>query len=136
MTAHVGDDLLIDHIPIVWDYGIGAYGPTIRVVLPDQAAVAILKRMFLELAEIDDTIELSQRSDMRLLHFSGLALTVARRYSQRTVHKLDDSPSFLWKGTSSQWFSTVRLLDPFTQGRSGHQYLGEGDALIEVSFNE
>ena len=44
-----------------------------------------------------------------------------------------------WMCTDEQWLTNAALLDPFVEGRSGHQYLtseATDDAVVTVSFNE
>lgn len=46
---------------------------------------------------------------------------------------------FRWCASSEGWAYEAGLLDPFVEGRSGHQYLtreGVDAALVEVSFLE
>jgi hypothetical protein len=117
----------------------GAYGPTIVLQLASLAGVAWLRQLFLDVAEGMRRPELSEQAEVQLINIHGLRLGIATPDTERELAKVGDGAAFVWDCSSERWRTHSALLDPFLEGRSGHQYLtseGVDDALLEVSFGE
>ncbi len=125
---------------IVGEYYVGAYGPTIILILNSIESAKWLHDAFL--AQIDcveerkitgSYLELKNVESLSLLsHSSGREIEIMRT--------TDSHPnSFTIFGTVGGWRDMAGMMEPFMEGQVGHQYFGDelgDDALLEVSFGE
>jgi len=122
------------------EYGEGAYGPTILLLLRSSEGVAYLRNIFESLASS------AEGSLVRLRNEPGISigaalwdlkLRVVKSSSLKHLFR-DDEGGFTWIGTSDDWETMSLMIEPLLD-QSGHQYLTsevEDDALIEVSRGE
>jgi hypothetical protein len=127
---------------IVGDYGLGAYGPTIILKLMSRRSAGWLHGVLAGLAEDGGMVDLAAAGEVRLHGVRSLKL-------RRVVHARDvalrgpsapvSDAEFEWELDQDGWTFAAGLLEPFLQGKTGHQYLtreGLDAALIEVTFGE
>jgi hypothetical protein len=123
------------------DYYEGAFGPSILLILTSSAAVEWLRSIFDRMAQdtVGTVVSLLDQPRVAI----GAALTglrfvvVAREPERHLVRGQDDA--FTWSCTADEWHTASLMLEPFTGGQVGHQYLTseqEDDAIIEVSYGE
>jgi hypothetical protein len=132
-----------DDMLIIGDYGVGAHGPTIMLQLRSAAAAAWLRDMFLKARRSPEGIDLLADPRVRVHGVEQLTLTVRAVHGPyielQCIGSSSDGKRFQWSASSEGWSYEAGLLDPFVEGRGGHQYLtreGVDDALVEVSFGE
>jgi hypothetical protein len=132
-----------DVSPIRGAFYAGAYGPTILLKVT-QVGVARLHDVFKSLAA-------GSHPPLRLDLQPGVNIT---GLDALTLLKVDDGEafglkrtdgSFVWSSTADGWVALGYLLEPFLEGRTGHQYLTgnrylkseeDDDAIVEVSYGE
>lgn len=138
MAALMGEQPLRGSMQIIGDFGTGAYGPTIILKLLSEDAALWLCRLFIDLAT---TRTIATLTDEPTVSIRGLRRLVLERRDPPLVPGLHlmAPEEFSWSASADGWISSAGLIQPFTEGRTGHQYLtteGVDDALVEVSFGE
>jgi hypothetical protein len=120
------------------ELGVGAYGPTILLVLHTSEAAQWLHDLFAGLAfnRERNSIDLGRQRGIELLKIGGLELRVASGRPDR--HLIESTPGrFIWSCTPEEWETASLLIEPFMAGQSGHQYLtsdAADAAVVEVSY--
>ena len=122
------------------DFYVGAYGPTLLLVLDSTSSAERLRRLFLDQVDRMGRYELvDQLTTVNHLTSIGLVTNEEGRdlESKRVSNGSDDLLTL--SGTKQGWRRAADLLEPFCLGQTGHQYLCEeddDDALIEISYGE
>ncbi len=121
------------------EFGAGAYGPTIRLLVRSPVGVVWLREVFLSLAnaQIGTTRNLESLPEVSMPSVGRLELVVASRTPRPRLTA--EEYGFTWIADNQDWLSAALLLDPFSSGQAGHQYFTDESvdaALIEVSFGE
>jgi len=121
---------------------VAGYGPTILVDVRDHEALLKLRHVFAELSRRKTTaVDLLKENFVVASGLSELHLECVDDGQERTatVRRVNDGSvlSFRWARDAEGWLECAELLDAFMDsGMPGHQYLGEGDAVVEVDFME
>jgi hypothetical protein len=121
------------------DYYQGAYGPTIFVVFRDSVAIQRFIHLLRSVPASTEPVHLAEVSAIAMTGVGDVEMLAVRSPARRSVARVDDAPvRFRWVGSQDEWETRAQLLEPFLDGRPGHQYLSNetDDALIEVSFGE
>jgi hypothetical protein len=124
---------------LIGSFDVGAYGPTIFMVLPSREAVVWLKALFLSMTGYDGSRDLLSEPGVEVRGIERFELRRTSADSERHLLRQGDAAAFVWSATDDVWRRNSELLDPFVDGQSGHQYLtseGVDDALVEISFGE
>ena len=122
------------------EYGEGAYGPTIMLIVPNVAGIVCLRSIFERLASSPDgfTIRLGEERGV-VLNAALWALTLRVVDNVRSRHLThDEHGGFEWVGTQAEWRTMSQLIEPLLH-RRGHHYLTseiDDDALVELSHAE
>ena len=121
---------------IIADFYQGGYGPTVLVKLMSHEAVEWLHEAVLAVAS-GAPLDLQNQPRVSLTNISAFHL---RRVNSDSVAQLVVSENGVdFACTREKWIELAGLLEPFLEGRKGHQYLnssGTDDAVIEVSYGE
>jgi hypothetical protein len=128
---------------IFGEYGVGAYGPTIMLKVASRGSAEWLWRVISDLAAgIRGEFDLAKEPQVRIVGIRSLMLRSIGRSSEITLRgpgaPVPDA-DFEWELDTAGWRRTAGLLEPFVQGKTGHQYLtqeGVDAALVVVSFGE
>jgi hypothetical protein len=111
------------------EFGQGAYGPTVRLVLKSVAAAEQLRELFIGARHAPEPIHVTRQPGVRIDGVEELRLIQESERGQRSD----------WLASPAGWSILAGLVDAFVKGRPGHQYLTSethDDVLIEVSFGE
>ena len=134
--------MTFDNPLIVGDFYEGANGPTILLILNSIKAATWLRQVFIEQADRAEPRDLAAEPEVRVSNLEGLRLATRVQGSDIEL-KRDDTGSngatFVLAASERGWRDVADLIEPFTNGRPGHQYfpdLAGDDAVIEVSFGE
>jgi len=129
-----------DRLLVTGDYYLGAFGPTIILVLASPAGAAWLEDEFRLAARAERPRNLLDDHRIEVRQISALTLDLRESGADVELRRIgDESPTFLWTATKDGWQRLADLLKPLSTGQNGHQYLtreGVDDALIEVSLGE
>jgi hypothetical protein len=123
------------------DYYEGAFGPTILLILTSSVAVDWLRAMFDRMAQetIGAVVSLLDQPRVAIgAALPGLRLALVEREPDRHLVRGPDG-GFTWSCTTDEWHTASLMLEPFTDGQAGHQYLTsevDDDAIIEISYGE
>jgi hypothetical protein len=120
------------------EFNIGAFGPTLRLVILDLEGVAWLRSVFISMREARSPYVLTDRSEVSIPNISLVLQRAVSRPTQNLIRQAHGD-RFIWVCTDEEWETNALMLDPFIAGRSGHQYLTSerrDDALVELSFGE
>jgi hypothetical protein len=133
----------IEHAEITIDYYQGAYGPTIRLVLPTDDSARRLWEIFLALSRGEATsAALHEMPNMKISGFKHLMLSVRPvDDSEKTLTFVDDNDTRVnWSRSREGWANAAILVKALIDyHQPAHQYLtteGFDDALIEVAYKE
>ena len=149
---------------IAGDFYEGSDGPTIILKLLSPAAVEWLHGVMTKLANDPEfAIDLAAQSEAHILGIrswnlyrssgssddAGVNLIGARFWklfrgsnwpiALRGPSSVVADADFEWEMDEDGWITAAALLEPFLDGKPGHQYLtsaGHDAALVEVSFGE
>ncbi len=126
---------------LVGDFGHGAYGPTLLIILPTRAGASWLQGIFETRRQPGGPIDLTAMSEARIVGIQPLLLSLRQSGGQVRFRETSggNPPAFELSASPEGWADLAALLDPFVRGEPGHQYLTRedvDDALIEVSFGE
>jgi hypothetical protein len=127
------------HPLILGSFGVGSYGPTLHLELQGRDGVAWLKDMFLSMRDSRNPELITSRPEVSFQGQLVLELVHATAVQGKQLFRIADGEWFRWVCTAEEWLTNAMLLDPFLEGRAGHQYMtreGIDDALVEVSFGE
>jgi hypothetical protein len=125
------------------DYYVGAYGPTILLVMMSSAACVWLQRLFRDMADrggprvftSEPEICLENIGEITLVRRSSGPLVLIRELGTHA----DSRQSFEWSATDDGWLHLRDLVQALCEHGAGHQYLTDDKddvALIELSFGE
>ena len=126
---------------ITVDHCDGASGPTLLVVLETLAGVELLKAAFdrLAAARVGTVLPLHHEAGVSLRSsVSEVNLRVTNKIPAHHLHQ-DGNRAFEWRNTNYEWETARMMLEPFLDGRPGHQYLTNDyppDPNVTVSFGE
>lgn len=121
------------------EFGSGADGPTIFMVLSSQSSARWLRSLFLDMIESEVSIDLVEQPEAELYNIEALELVRVDKHRGRQLSKERHRIAFAWCCTDDEWQTNAELLDPFVQGMTGHQRLtnvGVDDAIVDISFGE
>jgi len=125
---------------IIGDFYEGAFGPSILLMLAVESGPLLLQEMLIDLAAADEEVDLLKTEGVRLEHLDGFVLRRAPHPCAKALRSIQEvENSFMWECTGEEWLRLAELIEPFVEGRSGHQYLTSevrDDALVEVSYLE
>jgi len=130
MTAH-------DRPHIFVDYHMAFDGSTVMIELASPGAVEQLHAIVQGLADGSAAVDLAGQP--RTKFRSGLSMTLQVGVSEKHFRDIGPGPRFEWTCTPDEWRRMAMLLEPFLEGRHGHQYLADeasDDAIVEVSYGE
>jgi hypothetical protein len=122
------------------DYGEGAFGPTILLVLLSVDATKWLRSTFgyLANAAVGTVFRLDNQPHVSIgAAVTELSLRVVDRVPARHLVR-DRTGGFTWSCTAEEWETASLLVEPLLN-QPGHQYLTsevDDDALIKVSYGE
>lgn len=128
---------------ITGDYYQGATGPTIIMFLKSTEAAEWLQTLFRDIAHRGEARVITGEPEVQITGVDRIVL--ARRSDaggpSGTLRRVagGSRPSFDWNATMEGWLYLSDLVQPFTDGITGHHYLaddGIGDAVIELSYGE
>jgi hypothetical protein len=118
----------------------GAFGPTIFIRLTSQSSASWLSEVFLNRVASKGGLDLAVQDSVYLEGLEQLELHRAEQALPKNLSRPDSKAArFVWSCTDDGWRRNAGLLEPFIQGRTGHQYLTSevtDDALLEISFGE
>jgi len=141
LAAYISGEAVTEQTILVeGEYGEGAYGPTILLLLRSSEGVAYLRNIFEALAGSAEgtVVRLSDKPGISIgAALWDLKLKVVKSSLQKHLSRNDEG-GFTWVGTSDDWETMSLMMEPLLDQR-GHQYLTseiEDDALIEVSRGE
>ena len=123
---------------IVGDYREGSFGRMLRFRVLDRDGVTLLRNVFMSMRDSKEPMELRELPAIRLNDIR-VELNVTNNPRESQVVWLAKTRMVRWVATSEEWLTNALLLDPFMQGRRGHQFLSpgaRGDVQLEVSFGE
>lgn len=133
----------IEHAEIIIDYYQGAYGPTIRLVLPTDGSARRLFEIFLALSCGETTsAALTEMPNMKISGFEHLVLSVRPvDGSEKSLTIVDDTTIRVdWSRSRRGWANAASLVKALIDyHHPAHQYLtteSVDDALIEVAYKE
>ena len=122
------------------DFYGGAYGPTVLLVLATIDDVRRLHGWVLRLAAGESPIVVLPADGVSIGHLNRFELRVVATAPDTHVRRLGSVSGLVWEATADEWSGNGWLLEPFLEGRHGHQYLaddpGEDAILVKVSFGE
>jgi hypothetical protein len=138
-NAYPSEVAVSDDPYIKGEFGSGAFGPTIFMVLSSRSTARWLGTLFRSMAQSGAMIDLAACDGVELYNIEALQLirVAARRGPQ--LSKARRRNAFLWQCDDEEWETNAQLVDPFAAGNSGHQYFtrsGVDDAVVEISFGE
>src|SRR5258708_7264264 len=141
LAAHLPGGTVTEQVILVeGEYGEGAFGPTILLVLQGVQGVAYLRAIFDRLADSPEGTTVCLNEDPGLSMGAALwalDLQIVPSPPRRHLFR-DEEGGFTWVGTSDEWQTTSLMIEPLLH-QHGHQYLTsevEDDALVEVSHGE
>jgi hypothetical protein len=129
-------------LPMLIDYYVGAYGPTIRINVNTLDGLAIVRDTFKTLATgARSVIRISNGPNFRLSGFSYLELRTGKTGDGKHLRKMEsaDDAGFVWELDPHGWSDCLALVGGLFQSNSGHQYLTRekvDDALVELAYGE
>ena len=130
--------------PILVDFYVGAYGPTIRIVLDTPEQLQTFVKMLRSLDSTEGVvIALEELPTFVLLGMKSFILRTVSSTSELakllTVLNSENS-SVMWRQTSGGWKRAADRIEVFlNSAEPGHHYLteeGVDDALVEVAYRE
>lgn len=125
---------------LIGDFYIGAYGPTIILIMESPATGAWLQQLFRKLAR-GDPATLTSEPGVQIANLQGIEM-VCRTDGPRVTlqyHGDETVKSFVWSATTAGWLYLADLIQSLCDGGVGHHYLTEDKddvALIELSSGE
>ena len=126
---------------VTGDYYVGSSGPHIILFLHSPRAVEWLDSLFRSAAEGSAPFDLAQDPRAQITGLSGLRLRTRDQGPSIVVQRVQQErlPTVEWSATRDGWLMCSALIEPFLEGKRGHQYFdyeGTHEAVIEVSFEE
>jgi hypothetical protein len=120
----------------------GAFGPLIYVIIKSDTGAKFMNQLFLDLASrpIGSAFDITKVTGVEIADLPQLNLrrTVEPRDKHLEVGAAEPN-SFEWTCTREEWIQNAGLMEPFLEGKAGHQYMTSDvidDALVEISFGE
>jgi hypothetical protein len=131
--------MVSDNCLVIGEYGIGADGPTIILVLTSRYAASWLKGVLLGMVGSDGSLDLLSEPGVRLKGVGKLELVRCAEDGRGRLGRTRRTADFVWSCSDEDWQAAAELLQSFVEGATGHQYLTSSawdDAVIEVSYGE
>jgi hypothetical protein len=122
-------------------YYIGHDGPKITLILESPDAVNWIDEVLLRLGESGTPASLTTQQSVALKDMDDLVLVRVEDGNETGLRKQEDDVSvrFIWSMSRTGIDHVRWLLEPFFDGRPGHQYMADeptDDAEVEFSFGE
>jgi len=128
----------VDNIMMSCELREEARPPTLLLRLMHAESATWLSSIFLAMPDRIE-FDLTADSAVDLLSPVSLRLACSGKRSWKKLAATDREGQFVWIATPDDWETYAALLEPFIEGRYGHQYFTSevnDDLLVEVSFGE
>lgn len=125
---------------VVVDYYVGAYGPTLMVIVKSKEELLYIQEIFSALGNQKTAFNIEDLEKTELKGFKTIHLKqTPKKHSNglRIVDNTSEGPVLLWELSALEWRECAELLESLD--KYGHQYLtteGVDDVLVEVSFRD